>query len=220
MTTVAEPVTEIETMSDLLERLGDIPPGRVLMKPAPGTATVQDVLDVHRRTGRLCELVDGTLVEKGMGFRESALAGVILAALRAFVVPRNLGIVTGADGMMRLFTALVRVPDVAYVSWDRIPDRRMPSEPIPQLAPNLTVEVLSQSNTPKEMDKKRREYFKAGVEVVWIVDPVSRSVDVYTSPGKCVTRHEADTLDGSAILPGFVLSLRELFSELDRVGNA
>lgn len=218
MTTLAEPALKIETVSDLLQRLGDIPPGRVLMKPAPGTATVQDLLDVHRRTGRLYELVDGTLVEKGMSYRESMLAGAILAALRAFVIPRNLGIVTSDSGMMRLFAGLVRIPDVAYASWGRIPARRVPTEPVPDLAPNLAVEVLSESNTPKEMEKKSREYFDAGVELVWIVDPVARTVEVYTSPRKPTVLHESDTLDGGVVLPGFSLSLRELFSELDRVG--
>jgi Uma2 family endonuclease len=217
MTTLAEPVTEIETVSDLLERLGDIPPSRVLMQPAPGTATVEDILRIRAKTGRLCELVNGTLVEKGMGYRESALAVAIAAALRAFVIPRNLGIVTGESGMVSLFTGLVRIPDVAYVSWDRIPGGKMPNEPVPHLAPNLAVEVLSPSNTPREMEKKRREYFKAGVELVWIVDPVLRTVEVYTSPTTPVNLLESDTLDGGDILPGFTLSLRELFAELDRV---
>ena len=215
MTTVAEPVVEIETMSDLLERLGDIAPGRVLVKPAPGTATVQDVIAIHSRTGRLCELLDGTLVEKAGGLRESILAGATLAALRSFVMPRQLGVVSGESGMMRLFAGLVRIPDVAFVSWDHIPGRRVPSEPVPQLAPSIAVEVLSESNTRGEMERKRREYFKAGVEVVWIVDPESRTVDVYTSLQKLITLTEMDTLDGGAVLPGFTLPLRDLFSELD-----
>ena len=219
MTTVAGPRLELETMSDLLERLGDVPPRRVLLKPAPGTAGVQDVIDVRNRTGRLCELVDGTLVEKGRGFRESALALAIGAALRAFVIPRNLGLVTRESGMMRLFAGLVRIPDVAYVSWDRVPGRRVPTEPIPLLAPNLAVEVLRESNTPREMDKKRREYFSAGVELVWMVDPVLRTVEVYTSPEEFRTFRESDTLDGGTVVPGFTLALSELFAELDRVGR-
>jgi Uma2 family endonuclease len=217
-TAVVDAPLQVETVSDLLERLGDIPASRVLLKPTPGTATVQDVIDIHDQADRLCELVDGTLVEKAMGYRESALAAAICAALRAFVMPKNLGPVTGADGMLRLFPNLVRGPDAAFIPWKRIPGGRMPSEAIPLLAPSLAVEVLSKSNTPKEMERKRREYFKAGVELVWIVEPVTRIVDVYTSPSRFTTLHENDTLVGGDVLPGFTLSLKELFAELDQVG--
>jgi tRNA A37 methylthiotransferase MiaB len=54
----------IETVADLLESLGDIPPERIRMRPLPGTATEDDVLAVHASEKRLCELVDGVLVEK------------------------------------------------------------------------------------------------------------------------------------------------------------
>lgn len=111
--TTTEP---IETLADLLEQLGGIAPARVRFRPPPGTATEKDVLEVRARTGRLCELVDGVLVEKGMGFRESMLAGALIEALRAFVRPRNLGLLTGEAGMMRLASGLVRMPDVAFVS--------------------------------------------------------------------------------------------------------
>lgn len=219
MTALQSPPVSFRTVSDLLERLGNIPPERVLLHPPPGLATVEDVVEIRNRERLLCELVDGTLVEKGMGYRQSMLAGALLAILRSFVIPRNLGIVTGESGMMRLFAGLVRIPDVAFVSWDRVPGRRVPTEPVPSLAPDLAVEVLSESNTPAEMARKRREYFQAGVTLVWIVDPDPRTVAVYTSPAEFVTLRESDTLDGGSVLPGFVLPLDQLFAELDRQGN-
>ena len=63
------------TLDDLVERLGGIPLSRILVDPAPGTATEADVLEAERRYNRLYELVDGVLVEKAMGFSESLLAG-------------------------------------------------------------------------------------------------------------------------------------------------
>lgn len=215
MTALATPLAT-RTIADLLEVLGDIPASRVLLRPAPGTATVQDLIDLHDRQKRICELVDGTLVEKAVGLRESMLAGALLAILRAFVIPRNLGIVTGEAGMMRLMAGLVRSPDVAFVSWNRIPGRCIPTQSVPHLAPDLAVEVLSKSNTVKEMERKRGEYFQAGVTLVWIVDPDTRTVAVYTSPDIFTTLHELDTLDGGLVLPGFSLPLAELFAELDR----
>jgi Uma2 family endonuclease len=87
----------------------------------------------------------------------------VISLLRAYVVPRNLGIVSGEASMMRLFPGLVRIPDVAFASWDRIPGGCVPSEPIPNLVPDLAVEILSASNTAQEMSLKRPEYFAAGV---------------------------------------------------------
>jgi Uma2 family endonuclease len=206
------------TLQDLVERLGNIPLSRVLMDPLPGQATEADLLEAERRYHRLYELVDGTLVEKGMGYLESLLAGVLIGVLRQFVVPRNLGVVSAPDGTVRLFPGLVRVPDVSFASWDRFPDRRVPEEPIPSLAPDLVIEVLSQSNTRAEMKRKRGEYFAAGVRVVWEVDPKRRRVSVYRSDGTVTSLKASQRLEGGDVLPGFVLELSELISELDRRG--
>jgi Uma2 family endonuclease len=154
-----------------------------------------------------------------MGFRESFLAIVLGSILWAFVEPRRLGIVTGADGMMRLMAGLVHIPDVAFISWNRLPNRRVPTEPIPALAPELAVEVLSTGNTPGEMARKRQDYFAAGVQLVWQVHPSARTVEVFTAPEQSTVLHEAQILDGGAVLPGFTLPLHELFAALDRQGE-
>jgi len=216
MTTLELPVRKL---ADLLRDLGDVPADRILMTPPPGTATEADLLRlVDGVDPVLCELVDGTLVEKPMGLRESLLGIFLASLLREFVVPRNLGILTGSDGTLRLWQGLVRLPDVAFISWDRLPGRRIPKEPIPELAPDLAVEVLSASNTRAEMTRKRREYFKAGVQLVWEIDPEARAVTVYTALEKFATLRESDILDGGSVLPGFTLPLSKLFGELDRHG--
>ena len=171
MTSVLTVVATIDTLAHLLEQLGGIAPGRVRFRPAPGTAIEKDILEVEAHEDRLCELVDGVLVEKAMGWRASLLASVLITLLSNFVRPRNLGLVTGEAGMVWLASGLVRIPDVAFVSWDRLPNRRVPSDPIPAVAPDLAVEVLSAGNTPGEMARKRQEYFAAGVRLVWLVDP-------------------------------------------------
>lgn len=219
MTAVATTTAAIETLADLLEHLGGIHPNRVRFRPAPGTATEKDVLAIHDREGRLYELVDGVLVEKAMGFGESLLACALIAILRGFVRPRNLGLVTGEAGMMRLMAGLVRIPDVAFISWDRLPNRRVPTEPIPELAPDLAVEVLSVGNTPGEMARKRQEYFSAGVQIVWQVDPRTRTVEVFTAPEQSMILHETHIPDGGTVFPGFTLPLQELFGELDLQGE-
>jgi Uma2 family endonuclease len=207
------------SLADLLEQLGGISPDRVRLCPPPGTATEQDVLEIEARENRVCELVDGVLVEKPMGYIESIVAIALARHLSNYVVPRNLGHVSGEAGMMKLFAGLVRIPDVAFASWQRFPNGKLAAEPIPDLAPDLAVEVLSPTNTPAEMERKRREYFDAGVKLVWIVDPRARSVTSYTSPDEHRDYLEEDTLDAGEVLPGFSLPLHDLFSELDRVAG-
>lgn len=209
---------EWETLDELVEQLGDIPLRRIRMKPPPGQATEADLIEARRRYHSLFELVDGVLVEKGMGYSESLLAVALGAILWDFVRPRNLGVVSGADGVIRLFPGLLRAPDVAYASWDRFPGRKLPKEPIPTLVPDLAVEILSQSNTAREMERKRGEFFSQGVSLVWEIDPQTRTATVYKPDGTAILLTEADRLDGGDVLPGFSLELSELFGELDRHG--
>jgi Uma2 family endonuclease len=209
----------IETLADLIARLGGIPLERVRFQPYPGTATEADVLAAMASPRkRRCELITGVLVEKAMGYRESVLAGFLLGILNAFVIPRNLGVVSGEAGAIRLFGGLVRLPDVAFTSWDSLPGRCLPTTPIPALVPNLAVEVLSASNTSAEMDLKRQDYFTAGVQLVWEIEPNARTVSVYTSVRAVRVLTSSDTLDGGTVLPGFTLALHDLFAELDRQG--
>jgi hypothetical protein len=135
----------------LIEQLGGIDPARVRLNPPPGTAKEKDMLRAERESKKaLCELIDGTLVEKPMGFRESSLAMWIGARLLLFIEQHNLGIVAGADGFMRLAPRNVRIPDVSFVSYDRLPDPVAADVAIADFAPDLAVEVLSPSNTRRE----------------------------------------------------------------------
>jgi Uma2 family endonuclease len=202
-----------ETVADLLESLGDIPPKRIRMHPWPGTATEDDVIAIHAREKRLCELVDGTLVEKPMGFDESRLAAELISSLVVFLRGHDLGTVAGEAGMMRLLTGLVRIPDVSFVRWERLPKKY---GPIPPLAPDLAIEILSKSNTRKEMQRKLREYFEAGTQLVWYFDLRARTVAVYTAPDRFTVLDDSQTLDGGDVLPGLVIPLRELFERASR----
>jgi Uma2 family endonuclease len=212
------PPPQSENIAELLERLGNVPGWRVRLHPPPGQATERDVLETHARTKRLCELVDGVLVEKAMGFRESFLAASMIQILWEFVRRHKLGVVTAPDGMMRLASGRVRMPDISFVSWDQLPNRRVPVEPIPDLYPDLAVEVLSESNTPAEMAIKRRDYFAAGTRLVWQVDPVHRTVEVFTAPDQSIIRDATGVLDGGDVLPGLAVPLADLFGELDQQG--
>jgi Uma2 family endonuclease len=219
MTAPGASAPPIETLADLLDQLGGVPLERIRFRPYPGTATEADVrAAMEAPHKRLCELIEGVLVEKAMGYPESLLASYLIVLLDAFVRPRNLGLVTAPDGTVRLWAGRVRIPDVAFFAWDRLPGRRPPTEPIPTLAPDLAVEILSPSNTPAEIARKRQDYFTAGVQLVWEIHPDTRTAEVYTSVDAAIALTEADTLDGGIVLQGFTLPLRQLFAELDRQG--
>lgn len=219
MPKLASPPTKMRTVADLLKRLGDIPPERVWFRPAPGTATEQDVIDIEARENRLCELVDGVLVEKTVDYYESRLAVVLAYFLEAFALEHDLGIVLGADGTLRLMPGLVRIPDVSFISWDKFSNRELPAEPIPDLVPDLAVEVLSAGNTAEEMRRKLREYFKVGVRLVWLIDPATGTALSYTSPRQKTTISADEALDGGKVLPGFRLPLQQLFARAGRRRN-
>jgi Uma2 family endonuclease len=204
-----------ENAAELVQRLGNVPLERIRFTPPPGTATERDLRAALNHSGRLFELVDGTLVEKAMGLSESMLALLVARRIGNFAEEYDLGIPSGADGTVRLLKGLVRIPDVAFFCWDRLPGRVLPSKPIPDLAPDLAVEVLSEGNTPQEMQRKLREYFLAGVRLVWMIDPAKRVAEVYTTPdAPDATLDESQTLDGGDVLPGFLLPLAELFVRL------
>jgi Uma2 family endonuclease len=218
ITELPEPPVQTDTLADLLDRLGGISPARVRLHPPPGTATEADLLKLDRNRTGLLELVDGVLVEKPVGLPESIVANIIACALTIFVRPRALGVVLGSDGMMKLFPGIIRLPDVSFIAFDRFPQGKVTREAAPRIAPNLAVEVLSPGNTHAEIDRKRKEYFKAGAQLVWVVNLNTRSVEVHTSIEDSFIVPTHGTLDGAPALPGFELRVAELFTELDRVG--
>jgi len=205
-------------MSELLWSLGDVPVDRVLVDPPPGTATERDLLAYLEHDGWPCELVNGTLVEKAVGLLESILASVLIRSLGNFVSQRKLGVISGEQGPFRLALGLVRLPDVAYVPWSRLPAQLDNLEAIPSVVPALVAEVVSDSNTRRELELKRKEYFAAGVELVWIIDPGPRGVAVYTSNSAApqAILGSGDVLTGGRVLPGWELRLADLFAETER----
>jgi hypothetical protein len=134
MSTVAdEPRVSNWTVADLFDRFGPILLSRIRFDPAPGTATEDDVVEIHEREKRLFELVDGVLIEKTYD-----LQGSYLAALIADLIASSPdGLVLGPDGMARLAPGLIRIPDVSFIAWERFPGRVVPREPMVGFAPTL-----------------------------------------------------------------------------------
>ncbi len=201
-----------EYLSELLDRIGDIPPTRIRLNPQPGTATEEDVIRIEAHTDCHCELIDRIVVDKTMGVYEARVGMVLGFYLDTFAHEHELGIVLGTGGLMRLEPGQVRIPDVAFYSWEQFPNRLLPRGQILDRVPDLAVEVLSPSNTKKEMERKRREYFLGGCKLVWEIDPIKRTIRVYTAPDESKLIRERGMLDGGVVLPGFKLPVAELFA--------
>ena len=216
------PPRRFDNGAEWLDALGGVPMSRIIFDPWPGTATEADLLEFVERDKRLCELVDGTLVEKPVGFWESIIAGKLIHYFNAFVLPRDLGFVSGEAGMMRLLPGRIRLPDVAFVSAERMAATADANVPVPRLAPDLAVEVLSESNTDAEIAQKLREYFASGTRLAWIIDRSPPTVAVYRAPGGPSFVLDLDgtldgTLDGEDVLPGFTLPVADLFRNVPAV---
>ncbi|HYV37386.1 MAG TPA: Uma2 family endonuclease [Gemmataceae bacterium] len=200
------------SMAQLRRHLGMIPAERIILAPLPGTATPKDVLYLDDHHNMICELIDGVLVRKPMGFEQSVLAMFLGHQIQSFLDKHDLGIIGGEAGFVKLKAKQVRASDVAFYSWDRLPDGQLPKNGIPRLVPDLAVEILSASNTPREMKRKRRELFAKGTRLIWIIDSEAKTVEVFTSPTESTALRMGDVLDGGGVLPGFKLPLSKLFA--------
>jgi len=116
--------------------VGNVPGGRIRLSPAPGSATETDLLRVCEKEKHLCELIDGTLVEKAMGALESYLAMVLGEYLRRFIRENDLGILLGEAGMLRFSPKRIYLPDISFISWAQNPMRELRKHPVADLHPD------------------------------------------------------------------------------------
>ena len=141
----------------------------------------------------------------------------LIVLLGAYLRGRNLGSVFG-DGVGYQLLALprtVRVPDVSYVRAHRLPTEGI-GPGLLKLAPDLAVEVLSPSESASELEEKLDDYRACGTPLIWVVDPVRRTVMLIASDAPVRWLREGDTLDGGPVVPGFTCGVAELFEGIAR----
>ena len=160
------------------------------------------------------ELIDGELVEMTpAGFESSSLGHRIGRIVGNFVDAHRLGRMSGADGGYVLFPDrdTIRIPDVAFVREERLPPAEERTRFL-RLAPDLAVEVLSPSDSASEVVIKLEMYREAAVPLIWLVDPEKATITVIAAgqPGEVLKR--GDMLDGGDVLPGFRVSVADIFA--------
>jgi Uma2 family endonuclease len=207
------------TAEELAARIGAVPLWRVRTDPSPGSATEADVERIRRDEDRICELIDGVLVEKAVSDKSAFVAAELIFFLNSFVRPRRIGWVLAPDGYVWLFGRHLRAPDVSFVRRNQRPGGKVLSTGYADVAPVLAVEVFSPGNTTAELERKRTEFFAAGTELFWIVYPERQEIVVSTGPDEHRTLGPDDLLDGGTVLPGFTLKVADLFERVN-LGDA
>lgn len=184
------------------------------MLPATDLMTAEQLLAYDAR-GQRTELVRGRLmVKEPAGYVHGSIAGRVLVRIAVFLetdqrarsAAHPLGDVLAAETGFTLQRGpdTVRAPDVAFVTWERIP---IDCVGYAELAPDLAVEVLSPGNRAGEVLAKVADWLNAGTSLVWVIDPVRRVARVYRADGTGSIVYEDAALEGEAILPGFLMTL-------------
>ena len=175
--------------------------------------TVDELFHLPRGKCRY-ELVKGELYEMPpAGGRHGSVAMRIGVLLGAHVMGNQLGEVFAAETgyIIRRDPDTVRAPDVSFIARDRLPRGELPAGYL-EIIPDLAVEVLSPNDRPNEVRDKVEDWLRAGVSLVWVVDPTSRSATVYQSMDDVQELSEDNSLDGNQVVPGFTCRVGDLFT--------
>lgn len=182
---------------------------------SPALVTPEELL--QRADSVNFELVDGQLVERAMGTESSGVGAQILGLLWAFLKDHPLGRLLGADAGYQCFLDApdkIRKPDVSFIKSGRLPGDKMPAGYC-KVRPDLVVEVVSPTDQVYELEEKVAEYLRAGVPLIWVVNPPTRSVRIHrprtAAQGSVSEVTESDLISGEDVLPGFSCSVAEFF---------
>ena len=171
--------------------------------------TIQQFDELPIKEGVLYEMNKGALVTMTEPMpRHNRVRDRIARRLGNFVEERKLGEVFLETGY-QLTAETVRIPDVSFVSVDRVreidPDRRI------QGAPALAIEVVSPTDLAEDLTQKVKQHLAAGAKDVWVFYPKPREVQVFRAHGAIFVRRECETLEEPEVLPGFALDLKSVF---------
>jgi Uma2 family endonuclease len=158
------------------------------------------------------ELVEGELLPMSPpGFDHGCIVSDIAAVLREFVRAGRLGLVAVDAGFCVSHDPdTVRSPDVAFVRAERVPPGGVRA--FFEGAPDLAVEVISPSDRASEVLAKAQEWLQSGCTTVWVVDPETKTVTVYSDRPRTLFLSASDTIVCEELLPGFSLPVSQIFA--------
>lgn len=180
------------------------------------TCTPADLLRLP--DGDRFELVDGQLLEKDMGGKSAWVGGEVFGELRDYAKRHGGWAFPGDTGFQCFDFApeLVRKPDAPYVAPGRFANDEVPDGHI-RATPDLAVEVVSPNDMYTRVEDKVDEYLRAGVPLVWVLNPENQTVRVFDDPeGRSTQLGPKDELTAPKVLPGFRCRIADLFAGASR----
>ena len=154
------------------------------------------------------EYIKGELISMAPTSVEHGDINMNLSSLLHLYVRKNqLGRVYTSDTGFQVGERFL-IPDIAFISTDRFPADRSKAFPVP---PDLAVEVVSPSDTLHRIQEKVFAYLEAGTQLVWVLEPRSKTVTVYRSETDITLLTRNDTLSGEDVVEGFTCQVAELF---------
>lgn len=158
------------------------------------------------------ELVGGEIIVMSpSGLESDEVAAAIIAQLSNWVRPRKLGRVTASSAGFRLPNADedVRAPDASFIRADRL-KRTTPD--YAQLLPDLIFEVKSKSDSLTKLRQKIQDFLALGTQVGVLVDPRTRTMEVYSPSAEKIVLHDGDILTVPELLPGWELPVADVWA--------
>jgi Uma2 family endonuclease len=174
--------------------------------------TPEELLEIDDRP--MPELVDGEFLEREMGQKSDSIAATCLILIGVFVREHGLGLVNGGQGSYQIFPdnpKKVRIPDVSFTRKERLPEDG-PAKGHGRIAPDLVVEVISPNDLMEDVTEKIDDYLAAGIPLIWVVDPSTRTVLVFHRDGSARRLKVGEFLEGEDVLPGFRLEVASIFN--------
>ncbi|QEH38369.1 hypothetical protein OJF2_69700 [Aquisphaera giovannonii] len=174
------------------------------------TYTPDDLLSMPDSKG--FELVRGRLLAHDTGAESSWVGGKLFGRLGRFTEGRGSGWSFAAGTGYQCFphdAGMVRKPDLSFVKEGRLPGDMAPRGWI-TVPPDLAVEVVSPKDRASELEEKLADYRIAGIPLIWVIYPETRSVMIFRRDGSMARLLESDSLSGEDILPGFLCPIREI----------
>jgi Uma2 family endonuclease len=160
------------------------------------------------------DLVDGQLVENTMSIWAGYVTVKISTRLQDYCHVNYPGWILSETAGYQCFSAApnkVRRPDVSFIRLGRLSVDQSMEEGHILIPPDLVVEVVSPNDLDYEVQRKVEEYLKAGVRLVWVVNPQTHKVQVHRATGPGTILRESDDLDGEDVIPGFRCPIQDLF---------
>lgn len=162
--------------------------------------------------GKRYEIIEGKLIMvPSPSVKHQLVSNILCEYLGNYIRSNNLGILLGAPMDVYLDDFNIVQPDILFISRKR---NNIITENYIKGAPDLVVEILSESSLQKDRIDKKELYERFGVKEYWIVDPMYKIIEVYTIKNKVYTLYKTFSQNDvliPKILKGLKLNLSKVF---------